>query len=369
MKKRALTVAAIFFILTLLSLALASCGEGHTHTWGEWVTVYQSTCRSEGLAARACSCGAKDTQKLPKAEHTGELWIVERTATRTEDGKKHQLCSVCGEAFNEKAIPSSVIARRAGIEDKRQSQYRPSYNLSNCRNLTGTPVVVLLFVDDNVSRWSKNEVLTFMQEQILPGLDYLERNARKWGQDLDFIVESYSSALSDYEIKYEGRVNPDLYVGGSTKDVLDQAAADIGCRSNWDLYSYYKAKYPKNEIIFLNFLNKSGRSYARHAFQPGYNEYSEHCVIFADHYGSFPAMRTDGSRASTIVHEILHLYGAEDFYKPYAREQLANKVYPHDIMLWQYDNIEENVIGDCTAYSIGWTNSVPDVCYESQWWE
>lgn len=340
----------------------------YTHEWGKWTTVREATCFSEGLLERICVCGEKDSQPIDKINHSGGAWITDIEPTLKESGQKHQVCSVCGEAFHEKSIPPIKVTRLPGITDTYQDQLRPNYALANCRKLEGNPVVVLIFIDDNESHWSGDEVLTFTQEHILVGLDYLEKNAKKWGVHLDFVIESYSTPFSGYEIKYEGTVNRNLLIGGSTKDVLDHAATDIGCNSNWDLYSYYKSKYPNDDIIFLNFLNKSGRSYTRNCISTGYLDYSEHCVIFADYLGYSSNTRKDGSRASTVAHEILHLFGAEDYYSLANREALANKKYPNDIMLWQYDDIEDNLIGDCTAFSIGWTDIVPQVCYDDKWW-
>ncbi len=384
MKKRFTIKAITCLILIILSTVLISCNNDggsveteavpesstqHTHEWGEWTVANKATCASEGRSERVCACGEKDTKALQTVAHTSNDWIVDKEATLRESGKKHQVCSVCNERFNEKTIPLITVDLLPGITDVYQDQSRPNYNLANCRNLKGNPVVVLIFIDDNESHWTKEEVTTFTQEHILVGLDYLEKNARKWGVDLDFTIESYSTALSGYKIKYEGTVNRNLYNGGSTKDVLDKAAQDIGCDSNWELYSYYKAKYPKDDIIFLNFLNKSGKSYTRHSISTGYGAYSEHCVIFADYLGSSPNERKNGSRASTVAHEILHLFGAEDYYTSVSRESLANQKYPNDIMLWQYDNIEDNLIGDCTAFSVGWTNVPPDVCFDPRWWQ
>ena len=260
MKKRFTIKAITCLILIILLTVLISCNNDgrsvetgavpesstqHTHEWGEWTVANKATCVSEGRSERVCACGEKDTKALQTVAHTSNDWIVDKEATLRESGKKHQVCSVCNERFNEKTIPLITVDLLPGITDVYQDQSRPNYNLANCRNLKGNPVVVLIFIDDNESHWTKEEVTTFTQEHILVGLDYLEKNARKWGVDLDFTIESYSTALSGYKIKYEGTVNRNLYNGGSTKDVLDKAAQDIGCDSNWELYSYYKAKYPK----------------------------------------------------------------------------------------------------------------------------
>ncbi len=358
----------------LFSFVLTSCGNGgttvesetthHAHEWGDWIVDKEATCVSEGRSERVCVCGERDSQILPTIDHESGEWIIDREATLKECGAKHQVCSVCDTILHEEEIPPVTVELLPGITDERQDPLRPAYELANCRKLEGKPVVVLIFMDDNESYWQEDEVLAFTEEHILVGLDYLEKNAKKWGVELDFVIESYSTPLSGYEIKYEGTVNPNLHNGGSTKDVLDHAAADIGCEGNWELYSYYKAKYPNDDIIFLNFLNKSGTSYTRNAISMGYLEYSEHCVLFANNLSG-----SKGSRASTIAHEILHLFGAEDYYVSMSREFLANQAYPDDIMLWQFERIQDNTIGDCTAYSVGWTDKAPAVCYDDRWWK
>lgn len=378
MRKRFLLGMMLCLFVLLFSFVCMSCSRGgaaaesetthHAHEWGDWTVVREATCVSEGRSERVCVCGGKDSQILPTVDHESGEWVIDKEATLKERGKKHQVCSVCDTILQEQEIPTVTVERLPGITDEYQDPLRPAYELANCRKLAGTPVVVLIFLDDNESRWEKDEVLAFTEEHVLVGLDYLEKNAQKWGVELDFVVESYATSLSGYEIKYEGTVNPNLHNGGSTKDVLDHAAADIGCKDNWELYSYYKSQYPNDDIIFLNFLNKPGISYTRNAISAGYLEYTEHCVLFADLLGG-SSVRKDGSRASTIAHEILHLFGAEDYYVTLSREILANQAYPHDIMLWQYERIRENTLGDCTAYSVGWTDEAPAVCYDDRWWQ
>ena len=375
MKKGFLSFAMLW-IISVIMISFSACDSAsgdttttsHIHEWGEFTVTKEATCLSEGQAERICVCGENDIKILNTFEHKGEYWIVDQEATYQKSQRKHQICSVCKTVFNESTIPFGKVTRLPGVMDTDQDELRPNYELANCRRLENTPVVVLLFIDDDESHWTYDEAVSFLDKQILPGLHYLEDNAQKWGVSLDFTIETYATSFGTYTLSYDGTVNKNLLIGGSTKDVLDQAASDLGYDSNWDFYSYYKSIYPEDEIIFLNFLNKSGKSYARHAISTGYLEYSEHCVIFADYLGSSPEMRKDGSRAATIAHELLHLFGAEDYYDSQSREALANQYYPDDIMLWQYDKIEDNVIGDCTAFSVGWTDTIPKVCYDDKWW-
>lgn len=267
------------------------------------------------------------------------------------------------EATQSTPVESTILL--PPIIDTYQEQFRPYYQLGNCRHLKGNPLVVLLFIDDNESSWSAQEVTEYTDSYIMEGLQYLEDKAKEWDVDLEFSVKSYSSPLSDYTLKYEGSVIKDLRINGSSKDVLDQAAYDMGYSSNWELYSKFKTEHGNNgDVIFLTFLNKAGKSYTRHLIAPGRIDYSEHCVIFSNYLegGSF------GCRASTVAHELLHLFGAEDFYGG-SREAIAWKEYPKDIMLWMPEEAYENEIGAFTAYSVGWTNTTPKVCYNDAWWK
>lgn len=251
------------------------------------------------------------------------------------------------------------------IIDTYQEEYRPNYMLGNCRNLKGNPLVVLLFIDDDESSWSAEQVTEYTNKHVNVGLQYLEDKAKEWNVDLNFTVKSYSTPLSEYTLKYEGSVIRDLRISGSSKDVLDQAARDMGYPSNWELYSKFKTEHGGNDdVIFLTFINKAGKSYTRHFISTGRTSYSEHCVLFSDYLegDSF------GCRASTVAHELLHLFGAEDFYNGY-REFLAYQIYPKDIMLWMPTDAYENEIGDFTAYTLGWTDTIPQICYNEYWWK
>lgn len=58
----------------------------------------------------------------------------------------------------------------------------------------------------------------------------------------------------------------------------------------------------------------------------------------------------------------------EDFYYPESRETLAQKAYPEDIMLCAMPDLDHFTLGEYTAYTLGWTDSVPEVCQTEGWW-
>ena len=291
MKKRTTIKIALCLLLVLVFTALAGCGNSdHVHEWGEWTVVKNATCKVGETLERVCDCGERESKISGEPVshiNSGKSETVKEPTFR-ESGLRCQICAVCGELFNEKVLPPIAVELLPSITNDRPDPLRPWYNLSTCRSLSGNPVVVLIFVDDNESSWTEEEVLTFTEDHVLVGLNYLEESAKEWGVDLDFVIESHSTALSGYEIKYEGVVWSFVSENGPyTSDLLKKVAADIADGSQWKLYSYYKSKYPEDDIIFVNCVNKYGRSYAYPAtsINDGVRE-AEHCVVFSEYYNS-----------------------------------------------------------------------------------
>lgn len=89
----------------------ARCGYTETrdldvsgHTWENDYTVdKEPTCTSEGSQSIHCSkCEAvKDTQVIPALGHNWDEGTVTKTATCTETGEKTYTCSRCGDAYTE----------------------------------------------------------------------------------------------------------------------------------------------------------------------------------------------------------------------------------------------------------------------------
>lgn len=90
-------VCAMLTVLLLLSLT--ACG--HSHVYGEWTTVSEPNCTTEGLKERVCACGEKETEAIAATGHTyGEETVITAVSC-TEDGKSEKTCTVCGEKVTE----------------------------------------------------------------------------------------------------------------------------------------------------------------------------------------------------------------------------------------------------------------------------
>ena len=51
----------LLFIAIALVMPLAFCACGHVHEFDEWQVEKEATCAEEGIRARYCSCGEKET--------------------------------------------------------------------------------------------------------------------------------------------------------------------------------------------------------------------------------------------------------------------------------------------------------------------
>lgn len=243
---------------------------------------------------------------------------------------------------------------------------RPHFRLGENKNLVGIIEVVAFFMDDDESRWSNEEIAAFKDAHIVPAFDFIEEQAADWDIDVDFEI-SIKTAV------YNGTVNPNLNDGGSTKDTLDQASTYCGYISKEEMLREYR-QGNNSEVIFLTIFNKGGISYARDQIKPGtketgYADYVEHSVIFAGYYENDGVYFLPSDNAATIAHEVLHLFGAMDLYSPRQRLNVSNILYRDDIMLLDSHDLSKLRVQEFTAFSIGWTDSVPKACYIEEFWQ
>ena len=242
---------------------------------------------------------------------------------------------------------------------------RPYYGTGTCTTLTNRPHVLYLMVSDNESRWSEEEALYCINNYLSPGVWWIEDEAARWGVELCF-GGSYYLGTGDGYCHYDGILN-DCDAGGNG-DILEKVTVSMGFANKEEFYRMTQNWTGSEDVVIVVVPNKPGRSYA---FMDGVNDeydYMEHCVVFGQSKyvagGVYPAC------PATTAHEILHCFGAEDYYyQDSTRRGIAEAYYPSDIMLVVYmDDIRYNNIGQYTAYTLGWTDYAPNVCYDDRWW-
>ena len=256
----------------------------------------------------------------------------------------------------------SVISGQTGIP----ANTRRSYDAGTCRKLEGSPYVLAIFLDDDESSWPEEKVKRYWYDLLVPGQEFIEKHAAKWGKALDFQRGFYATYGSpDRPVKYDGVVQ--RYIDGSySKDILDKAAAALGFASREEMHRCLQEYTGQEQIAYVILLNKGGRCYSmayRHSGRDELELRMEYCVI----YTGFTDDSGD-TASDAIAHEMLHLFGAEDYYMPEKRKALAQKQYPEDIMLCAMADLKFFDLEENTAYCVGWTDKEPAVCTEPDWW-
>ena len=268
------------------------------------------------------------------------------------------LSTGCDTAFEPSAPPTEH--KQEELQSFLQS--RPCYELGINVYLQGNVQVHVFFMEDEESRWDEESIEDFTKKQLSLGLDFLEMEARKYGKSLNFSVKRYATALdAGLNVKYNGIIKK----GEDDSHTLDLhrcAARILGYENEAKLFDDLYRKNDYQEVILLFAVNKDGVSYANQ--QAGGSIYYatvEFATVFTNYLGKDFGFDEITYTAAAVAHEILHLYGAEDLYEPDERKQMIKDVYPDDIMLMDYHNIEEMNVGEYVAYAVGWRDQAPTV--------
>lgn len=110
-------------------LPCSQCGEilkieslaDHTHTWGDWITIKETTCESSGEKERNCSCGAVDTLTFAPSGHNFSNWEITTHPTCNANGVEKRQC-LCGKEETQN-IPSLKHTKDTFIIANNEKQY------------------------------------------------------------------------------------------------------------------------------------------------------------------------------------------------------------------------------------------------------
>lgn len=255
-----------------------------------------------------------------------------------------------------------------GVSAEPVDPYRPHYDVGTAGQLEGDPFFLCIFLDDSESRWTESELQTFLQEKFHPGIDWLCQQASYWGVHLEYTAGYYWN-YNSATCRYNGLVGD--FNGDLKNDVLEQAASSLGFTSKEEMHQSMLEWSGKDQVAYVVILNKEGRSYAMMDWYNDGYDYMEYCVLFSK--PSYVGDLVYDCPPATVAHEVLHLFGAEDYYSEgtqrVQRAQLASSYFYNDLMLNLYCDISYNTVGAYTAYTVGWTDVTPNVCYNDGWWE
>lgn len=199
----------------------------------------------------------------------------------------------------------------------------------SCHALTGRTDVAVVFVTVGSNGWEDSEIGE-MKTVFRTAERVLEQEAGQYGCSLDIRPKYY---FADAQTA--------LFLGDSD-DSGDWAEETINSVSA--LPEYDSGAYRNTPVFFL--INMDGRAFAQQKYGDIGTEY---IVLYR------------GDDASTVRHELMHLYGARDYYYQEDLKRAAERYFADSIML---DADDENRVDSFLAYLLGWV-SEPDAAAQA----
>ena len=192
-----------------------------------------------------------------------------------------------------------------------------------CKTLSGNVAVVVVMVNDSVSQWD-DETTAELQSTLQNNSQAILEDAKAYGADLSLTFHYYTSNVT-------GDVGTD-----GKKDWQDKALESAGLPETSKIHKHLTKQYAAKEAPVMFVLNKSGRASAT--------------VANVEWITMFHQSGYDG-----FEHELLHVFGAKDYYYPKEVKQWATEHFPDSIM-----NSGGEEVDALTAYLVGWTDTVAD---------
>lgn len=210
--------------------------------------------------------------------------------------------------------------------------------------LRGKVVLITFLINDGDSHWNK-EAEKSAVEMLRSACVRLMKDSGLNKQELQ-ITYAYCQVSIPSVVTRKNS-------GSCVVDVLRQ----FGYNTIQEYQKHYESKFSRNETAVTFLFNKSFRSYAQKvAKAPAeadyQNSYSDEYSVVSFDPGNIP------NSERTFLHELLHQFGAIDYYYPDVVKFKAEKILPNSIMN------EGDMIDDLTRYIIGWDDTPSDAAIQ-----
>ena len=195
------------------------------------------------------------------------------------------------------------------------------------QQLTGNVEILTVFVDDETSTWTQDAKDKYFQE-MHKAKDLLSSAAKTQGVALSLNSASFHVAVPEGADWYDYTM-----------------LGYLGFETMVDLHEYYEEDLCMDETPVIFAFNNKDRcySFAVNAASITNANAQEYTVIHAVH----------DNLARTLAHELLHQFGAVDYYFPDAVKEAAKADFGSSIM-----NTRGTTLDDLTAYLIGWRDDL-----------
>ncbi len=202
-------------------------------------------------------------------------------------------------------------------------------NYGPCKTLTGNVVLTVLFVNQPDAPWTPEEIEQ-CKVRYENELEHLRQQAAEYQVDLQISLNCLETTVANVYNRDKGY--------DWTNEVLKAA----GLPSSTEVTKHLQNTLGAKEVPIAFALNQSGRS---HAVYHTSEKHLEYAILYRDIY--------------VLMHEMLHLFGAEDLYYAKKVENAVKQHFPMPDSSVMLDSFYPNV-DSLTAYQIGWTDKLAD---------
>jgi hypothetical protein len=231
-----------------------------------------------------------------------------------------------------------------------QSNQASKRDIGSAGALRGRVHIYHIFASDRVSRWT-DEDKEQVKERLATAYEFIRRESARFGKRITFTDEYAQDVHYADVLPTDSLANP-----AWTENVITAASGETGLA----LVARLKQQHHAEHVTLCVHIRKPALSYNLAYYKnvsPGFA--AERMICFSE----YPDMRP--TAAATYAHEILHLFGAGDLYFPYdqdaSRKDIAQRLFPNDIMYRVDYDISRLYVGPFTAYRVGWRDELdPD---------
>jgi len=213
--------------------------------------------------------------------------------------------------------------------------------------------ILSCFISDSNNEWSYDEKMDIFNKYH-EAVNWLKNQALRYNITVNFEGGNFglNTDIKLSNIEYgSGRGNEDV-------NMVSRVLKKIGYDNSLSFYNWVMGNTKCRNALVLIFVKGKGTGYAMAFETKDMNEdyYFVEGVMLYESY-----LNGNKLASSSIAHEILHLFGAWDFYKTFQqtqdKEDKAKELFPNSIMLRTSFNINELYIDDVTAWLIGWKSN------------
>lgn len=199
------------------------------------------------------------------------------------------------------------------------------------RSLSGNVVVIHVMINDMISNWMFP--MNVCEYQLAASMmdSSLNQGAAQCGHSLQVTSVFCQVTLP--------------VVVDQSCNWVPMAFSAMGFDSAASMQTYYERQYGCSEAPIIFALNRPMRSFASLNNEKGFFRQDEFSAVFRHTSGMF--------ESRVLIHELLHQFGAADYYYPQVTVNAAYKYFPSSIMFREGNDIDE-----LTRYLIGWTNEL-----------